>query len=482
MDGFCSRPSFIFGLDAFLSETDSFRALSYWLKEFENSRTLKNTNDIGYVINQTIAQIDDLINEQLNQIIHHHQLQKLEASWRGLWKLIIQTNSAVNIKIKVLDISWPEITKDIDKALEFDQSQLFRKIYSEEYDTPGGEPYGALIGDYEITHKISDRHPHDDITTLKGLAKIAAASFSPFITSASSELFGLDDFSKLGATLNLNAIFSQAEYMKWHSLRNDPDAKFIGITLPRTLMRRPYRTTPGSYKGIHFHENRYSGNIDECLWGNACYEFGAILIREFANIGWFGHIRGVSRNQLSGGVVTTLSTTTFKTDAEGIAIKPTTDVIITDSVERNLSELGFIPLCQCYNAPFASFYNNQSVHKPAQQAGVNAKLSAMLQHVLCGSRIAHYIKVIIRDKVGSFLAANECEDYLRSWLHRYTTAREDLAWEEQAKYPLREAAVDVREHPEKPGQYLCIIKLRPHYQLDQMVSELELSTELISAG
>lgn len=482
MNDLYTQQAYIINLDEFLSESNHIQALAYWLEEFEKNCLLRKTSDIVNVINRTIAHIDELINEQINIIIHHRQFQKLEASWRGLWYLAVQANGAPNLKIKMLDVSWSEIAKDIDRALEFDQSHLFRKIYSEEYGSPGGEPYGVLIGDYEISHRITNNHPDDDIATLKGIAKIAAASFSPFITSASYELFGLDDFSKLGLSLKLDSIFAQAEYIKWRSLRDEADTKFIGLTLPRILMRRFYRTEPGSYKGLYFFEKIHSKNSDEYLWGNACYGFAAILIREFANIGWFGHIRGVPRNQLSGGVLTTSPTDFFKTDADGVAIKPATEVIITDNMERELSEFGFISLCQCYDTPFAAFYNNPSIHNPHQQASVNARLSAMLQHVLCGSRIAHYIKVIIRDKVGSFITANDCEDYLRHWLFKYTTAREDLAWEEQARYPLREAAVEVKEHPEKPGQYLCVIKLRPHYQLDQMVSELELITELATAG
>ena len=481
MDDVLMQHPYITGLDSFLSEQNHLRALTYWLCEFETANLLTSASDITNSINRTIADIDELINDQLNAIIHHPKLQKLESTWRGLWMLTSQAYGAPSTKIKILDVSWPEIVKDIDRALDFDQSQLFRKIYSEEYGSPGGEPYGVLIGDYEITHRISTKHPYDDISTLRGITKIAAASFAPFITSASNEIFGLDNFSGLGQPLNLESIFSQSEYIKWHSLRTDPDSKFVGLTLPRILMRQPYRTQPGSYKGIYFHE-KCSKDNKQWLWGNACYGFGVVLIREFANVGWFGHIRGTPRNQLAGGLLTTLVTDSFETDATGIATKPATDVIITDTKERELSELGFISLCQCYTTPFSTFYNNQSVHKPDRNAGVNAKLAAMLQHVLCGSRIAHYIKVIIRDKVGSFITANDCEDYLRNWLFKYTTAREDLDWEEQARYPLREAAVEVREHPEKPGQYLCVIRLRPHYQLDQMVSMLELVTELATVG
>ena len=486
LDIVCAQQAYLTNLNDFLAEDDLNRALGYWLKEFTNTDNLKKTDDIVHVIHRTIAALDELINDQLNIIIHDEKFKKLEASWRGLWYLAVQADGARDIKIKVLDISWAEVVRDMARALEFDQSQLFQKVYSEEYGTPGGEPYGVLIGDYEISHRASKKHPHDDIATLDAISQVAAASFAPFITSASSELFGMDDFTALGLPLNLENIFAQEEYIKWRALRDKVDTRFIGLTLPRVLMRLPYRTKPGSYKGIYFYEKSMSHASENYLWGNASFAFAGILIREYANVGWFGHIRGVPRNQIGGGLLTTLPVDAFETDRENLATKPVTDVIITDTIERDISNLGFIPLCQCYSTPFAAFYSNQSLQAPKRQstmeANVNAKLSAMLQHVLCGSRIAHYIKVIIRDKVGSFITAEECEEYLRQWLFKYTTGREDLEWEEQARYPLREAAVQVRDDPHKSGHYYCIIHLRPHYQLDHLVSELELVTELSQTG
>lgn len=482
IDFLCAQQAHITNINEFLSEQDSRKAIRYWIDTFIPRDSITSAEDIRYAILRTIATIDELINDQLNEIIHHPKFQKLEASWRGIYYLAVQAYGSRNIKLKVLDISWSEVVKDISRSLEFDQSQLFNKIYSEEYGHPGGEPYGVLIGDYEISHKPSETHKTEDISILDGISQIAAAAFAPFIASASPELFGLDDFSALGTPLNFDTIFSQNEYIKWRAFREKPDSRFIGLTLPHILMRLPYRTKPGSYKGIHFQEKCGAKDSKKYLWGNASYAFAGILIREFANVGWFGHIRGVPRNQIGGGLITTLPVDVFNTDAPGIAHKPVVDVIITDSVEREICDLGFVPLCQCYDMPFAAFYSNQSIQMPkrmdSRDANINARLSAMLQHMLCGSRIAHYIKVIIRDKVGSFITADECEDYLRNWLFRYTTGREDLDWEEQARYPLREAAVRVKEHPEKPGQFLCVIHLRPHYQLDNMVSELELVTEL----
>lgn len=473
-------------LRQFLAERDEVNALRYWIENFLPTDFIRTRDACVQAILRQIAELDRLINEQLNAILHHPHFQKLEASWRGLWMLVEQADGAHNIKIKVLDVSWAEVVKDIGRAMEFDQSQLFGKIYSEEYGTPGGEPYGVIIGDYEISHQVSALHPHDDIATLDGLAQIAAAAFSPFIAGVSAEFFGLEDFSGLGQPLNLGKILEQNEYIRWRALRNKPDSRFLGLTIPKVLMRRPYTEAPGSYKGIYLDEQVRARDSRNYLWGNACYAFGAILLREFAAVGWFGHIRGVPRDQIAGGLVTMFPVDRFATDANGLAFKPTTDVIITDAVEKELSELGFIPLCQCYNAPYAAFYNNQSVQLPKaggnSDARINAKLSTMLQHIFCGSRIAHYLKVMFRDKVGSFVTVFECEKYLHDWLLNYTTGREDFEWEDQARYPLREADVTVREHPQNPGQYLCEIRLRPHYQLDHMVSELELVTELTSVS
>lgn len=486
-----TRPAYVTSVTEFISEKNPTEALKFWLREFEDTSSLNNTDDVFCAIDRSIAELDELINDQLNIIIHSERLQKLEASWRGLWYLVTQAEGVKNIKIKVLDISWKEVVRDIDRAMEFDHSQLFNKIYNDEYGAPGGEPYGVLIGDYEISHKLSKRHTHDDIATLKGIAEIAAASFSPFISSASSEMFGLDDFAALGMPLKYQTVFSQNEYINWRALRESTDSRFVGLTLPRILMRLPYRTKPGSYKGLYFYEKpthttKQGSTSDANLWGNAAYGFAAILIREFASVGWFGHIRGVPRNQIGGGLLTSLPVDSFDTDAQDIAYKPSTDVVITDAVEREIGDLGFIPLCQCYDTPFCAFYSNQSIQKPqnkdSSDANVNAKLSSMMQHVLCGSRVAHYIKVMIRDKIGSFATAQDCEELLRNWLYKYTTGREDLEWEEQARYPLREASVEVKEHPAKPGQYVCNIHLVPHYQVDQMVSELELVTELAQSG
>ena len=281
-DEVLETPSYVTNLDDFLNEIDPLKALVFWLQEHEITSQIKTTNSITHAINRTISEIDDLINEQLNVIIHNEKLQKLESSWRGLWYLAVQAEGALSIKIKVLNISWSEVVKDIARSLEFDQSQLFQKIYNDEFGTPGGEPFGVLIGDYEISHRPSKKHKHDDIATLEGIAQVAAASFAPFVAGASYELFGLDNFSALSTPINLKNVFTQQEYIKWNALRNKVDSRFIGLTVPRILMRLPYRTKPGSYKGLFFYEKSGTEEHENYLWGNAAYGFAAILIREYA--------------------------------------------------------------------------------------------------------------------------------------------------------------------------------------------------------
>ena len=487
IDSLIQQEPYLTSLSDFLNEKDDAKSLIFWLEEYEDIRQAQTIEDIKLTLDRSISELDHLINDQLNTIIHNPRFQQLEASWRGLWYLAVQADGIKNLKIKVLDISWQEVTRDIGRAMEFDHSLLFKKIYSDEYGTPGGEPYGAIIGDYQVCHKITSSHIYDDISTLKGLSEIAAAAFSPFIAGASGQFFGLDDFSNLSSSLDFKSIFKQEEYIKWRALRDSSDSRFLALTVPRILMRKPYRTQPGTYKGVFFYEKSTGDEQDNYLWGNAAYAFGAILIREFGSVGWFGHIRGVPRNQIGGGLLTNLPIDSFDTDSGDVAYKPSTDVVITDSAERELGNNGFIPLCQCYDTPFTAFYSNQSIQKPKYQTqtasdnSVNAKISSMLQHVLCASRVAHYIKVIIRDKVGSFVNAESCENLLRNWLFKYTSGRDDLEWEEQARYPLRSAQVKVKERMDAPGKFYCTIRLVPHYQVDQMVSELELVTELLQS-
>lgn len=470
-------------LDLFLREQNEKRALNIWLKYL--SGNVHPESQLSSLLANDIADLDELITDQLNAILHTPKFQAMEARWRGLKLLTDESSKSKKCKIKLLTITWKEIARDLEKALEFDQSQLFQKIYSEEFGSPGGEPYGLIVGDYEISHKVSRNHPHDDLATIKGLSQIGAAAFAPIIVGAAPELFGVDKHADLNITLNYAQIFKQDEYIKWRSFRDTEDSRFIGMTLPRILLRKPWRTKKSSYNGLSFVETPGDTDNRNYLWGNASFAFGLILLREYNSVGWFSHIRGTPRNQLGGGLVSTLPVAHFESDAPKVMPKPITNTIISDNLEKELAEHGFIPLCQCYDTPYAAFHSNYSVQQPKQyqspSATINAKLSAMLQHILCASRFAHYIKVMVRDKVGSFMSAEECERYLERWLAEYVTGTGGQDWPMQARYPLRDASVSIVERPDKPGCYNSIIHLRPHYQLDQMVSELKLTTELATA-
>jgi len=444
-----------------------------------------NVEDVLRLINLQIAYIDELMNEQVNLILHHPRFQQLESSWRGLLFLTEEAGDNEKIKIKFLDVSWPVLVKDLDRAIEFDQSNLFRKVYSAEFGTAGGEPYGILLGDYQIRHRPGPDHKTDDVAALREISQVASAAFVPFVAGVDPVLFGVNEFADLGSPINFENLFSQAEYLKWNTFRSTEDARFIGLTLPRVLMREPYTHDTYRSDGFNFSEDVSAPDSSGYLWGNACYAFGAILLKSFANNAWFTDIRGCHNGVEQGGVVSNLPVPCFETDERGTALKYSTDVLISDSLEKILSEFGFIPLCHSKDSRYAVFYGNQSVQGElvydTSVAKTNAKISAMLQYMLCVSRFAHYIKIIGREKVGSFFSAEECEHYLHTWLLSYSTASSSGTPENLAKYPLAEANVEVKEIPGKPGVYACVTHLKPHLQLDQMVSGVKLVTELAAA-
>lgn len=473
------------GLTRFLDAESLPEALAAWLTSVDVDPAQVTMAQVAKHLNRTIAQIDDLLTRQVNAILHHPQFQKLEASWRGLSYLVDQTSGTENVKVRLLDASWKDLARDAERALEFDQSQFFKKVYSEEFDTPGGEPYGMLLGDFEIHPKPSPDHPFDDISILTSLTQTAAAAFAPLVTSAHPSLFGLDSFESLERPLNFSRNFEQLEFLKWRAFRDTEDARFCGQVLPRVLMRLPYEDTGERVDRFRFREEVEGPDRSKYLWGNAIYAFGAVVARAYAQTGWLADIRGVQRGVLGAGLVSGLPVHSFSTDRRGIAPKFSSEVIVTDEQEKELSDLGFIPLCHCFDTEYSAFYGTQSVQKPKKYdtlpATTNAKISAMLQYILCVSRFAHYIKVIGREKVGSFAEPEECEAFMHNWLYRYVTSDEQASAETRARFPLREGRVEVKDRPGKPGHYRCTIHLRPHYQLDDMVAAVRLVTELAPA-
>ncbi|ODT96340.1 MAG: hypothetical protein ABS79_08090 [Planctomycetes bacterium SCN 63-9] len=487
-----ARSEGVSDVDRFLRAPSPWLAISLWLG-LSPGDPVPERAVITARLNRDIARIDRLISAQLNAILHHRQFQRLEASWRGLAYLVDGLPEGDSIKIRVLSLSWQELTQDQDRALEFDQSQLFRKVYESEFGHPGGEPFGVLLGDYEIHHRAGGAdHPFaNDIETLGKVGAVAAAAFAPFITGVHPSFFGLDHYSELARPLNLPRTFEQLEYLKWRALRQAEDSRFVGLVLPRILMRLPYGPRGSIAAGISFQEDVGGVDRNKYLWANAIYAFGSILLRAFASSGWLADIRGVRQGKGDGGkricledagLVTGLPVHSFLTDRNGIAFKCSTEVIVTDEQEKGLDELGFIPLCHCHDTEYSAFYTCTSIQKPTvydeEVATANARISSMLQYMLCVSRFSHYIKVISRDKVGGMISPEEVEEYLRQWLRNYTTSNDTGGSELKAKFPLREAKVQVRERRDQPGTYQCVIHLRPHYQLEHMRTSLKLSTEL----
>jgi type VI secretion system protein ImpD len=382
-------------------------------------------------------------------------------------------------------VSWRELVRDQQRAIEFDQSQLFRKVYEEEFGHPGGEPFTVLLGDYEVRHKPDAENPHDDIGTLVKIAGVAAAAFAPFVAGLHPSFLELESFADLERPLDLPKTFEQLDYLMWRAFRHAEDARFVGLTAPRVLMRLPYADDGSREDGFRFREDVDVADRGGYLWGTAVYAFGSILIRAFAESRWFAAIRGAPRGVDGGGLVTGLPVPSSETDRAGVAPKCPTDAVITDAQEKELAELGFIPLCHCQDTELTAFYGAPSAQKPEKYdratATANARLSSMLQYMFCVSRFSHYLKVMGRDKLGAFTDPSDLEMYLHRWIMKYTTGNDGGGPEVKAKYPLRDARIQVREQPDKPGTFVCVAHLQPHFQLDQLTAGLQLRTELAPA-
>ena len=434
--------------------------------------TVALSRDLAASIDARIAELDQLLSDQVNAVMHHPDFQKLEASWRGLKYLVMQSETSPMLKIKMMNASKKDLVKDFRSAPEFDQSALFKKIYEEEYGTFGGAPYAALIGDYEFS-----RHP-EDFFLLDELSHVAASAHAPLISAAAPGLFGLDSFSDIGKPRDLSKIFDTVEYAKWKSFRESEDSRYIGLVLPHVLGRLPYGRDTMPLEDFNFEEDVDGTNHDKYLWTNAAYAFGARLTDAFAKYGWLAATRGVE----GGGLVEGLPTHTFKTDDGEIALKCPTEVAITDRTEKLLSDLGFLSLVHCKNTDYAAFFGGQSVQKAktynTDAANANARLSSQLPYIFAASRIAHYMKSIMRDKIGSFASRENVQQFLNTWLAQYVLLDDSASQEAKAKYPLREARVDVVEVPGKPGVYRAAAFLRPHFQLDELTISLRLVAEL----
>ena len=432
--------------------------------------TIKNDTVAG--IKDRIGQIDSLLSDQLNEIMHDPSFQQLEASWRGLNYLVMNSETGTQLKIRVLNITKKELLNDMEKATEFDQSVMFKQIYEEEYGTFGGNPYSLLVGDFEF-----GRHPQD-MSILEKMSGVAAAAHAPFIASASPKLFDMDSFNELGVPRDMAKAFESTELIKWRSFRESEDSRYVALTLPHMLLRLPYGPDTVPVDGFDYREDVDGKDSAKYLWGNSAYAMAQRITNAFAQYKWCAAIRGVE----GGGLVEGLPAHTFKTDSGDVALKCPTETAITDRREKELSDLGFIALCHAKGTDFAAFFGGQTANKPklynTSDATANARVSGMLPYVLAASRFAHYLKVIMRDKIGSFMTRENVAAFLNTWISQYVLLSDDAPQAVKAKFPLREARVDVMDVPGKPGVYKAVVFLKPHFQLDELTVSIRLVAEL----
>lgn len=438
--------------------------------------TVVLSDNLSITLDARVAELDRLISDQLSEVMHHAAFQKLESTWTGLHYLCKHTSTGAGMKIKVFNATKKELVKDFNTAVDFDQSALFKKVYEEEFGTFGGAPFGTLIGDFTFTRNAEDMY------FVEQMAHVAAAAHAPFISAASPELFGLDTFADLGRPRDMSKVFDTVEYAKWQSFRECEDSRYVGLTVPRFLGRLPYDPKDGNtVEGFNYVEDVDGTDHSKYLWVNAAYAMGARLTAAFENFGWCAAIRGVE----GGGLVEDLPTHTFKTDDGEVALKCPTEVAITDRREKELSDLGFMPLVHCKGKDYAAFFGAQSAQKPKKYdldtANANAVLSAQLQYIFSVCRIAHYLKAMMRDKIGSFASANNVEEFLNRWIRQYVVEDDNATQETKATYPLRQAQIEVSEIPGKPGCYRAVAFIRPHFQLDELSVSLRLVAELPSS-
>ena len=440
--------------------------------------TMKVQKGVTKTINARIAAIDELVSSQLDAIMHHADFQRLEGAWRGLHQLVMTSETGEAMKIRVLNASKKELLRDFQSATEFTESALWKKVYEYEFGLFGGDPYGCLVGDFQF-----GKNPQD-VELLEQIAQVAAAAHAPFVSAAAPEMFGMESFTQMPDPRDLAKIFDKAnpENTKWISFRDSEDSRFVTLTLPHVLGRLPYgKDNP--VEDFDYRENVDGSDHDKYLWTSAAYSFAGRLTDAFAKYHWCVAIRGPE----GGGLVTGLPIHTFKSREGDIGAKCPTEVLIPDTREKELSDLGFAPLIHCKNTDYAAFFGANSVQKPKKYddagATANAKLSSQTQYLMATSRIAHYLKAICRDKIGSFQSRGECENFLRKWINNYVLPQDEAPQELKAKKPLREAKIEVIEDKARPGCYKAKVHLRPHFQLEELNVALSLVADLpASAG
>jgi len=441
------------------------------LQKIEETKITVMKNPLAFV-EKAVNDLDKVLSTQINEILHNLAFQELEGTWRALHYLIMNTETSTHLKIRVMNVSKKDLLDDLENAVEFDQSQLFKKVYEEEYGTFGGHPYSCLIGGYEFT-----RHPQD-ILLLEKISNVAAAAHAPFIAAAHPRMFDMESFSHLAGPRDLSKIFESTEMIKWNSFRDTEDSRYAALVMPRVLMRLPYGPDTLPIDGLNYVESIDGTDNSQFCWGNAAFVLAQRIGHAFSLHKWPAAIRGVE----GGGLVEELPVYTFKTTDGDIALKCPTEISITDRREKELSDMGFLAICHSKGTDYAAFFGGQTTQRAkvynTDDANANATLSARLPYLLAASRFAHYIKAIMRDKIGAFLTKDNVALYLNNWISNYVLLNDAASQDLKAKYPLREARVDVFDVPGKPGSYKATVFLRPHFQLEELTASIRLVATL----
>lgn len=433
-------------------------------------------------LDRDIAALDAMISAQLDAVQRHPRMRRLEGSWRGLqWLVERLPRAGTRVRVKVLHARWTEVCRDIERALEFDQSHLFRKIHEEQFGTAGGEPFSLIAGDYEVRHRSGPTNPTDDVGTLAGLAGIAAASFSPMILGAAPELLGLENFADLTPSFDPSVALQDTDHQRWRQSSSREDLRFIGVALPRLLARAPWVDDGSRADGFRY--NHYSPGPDDRVWMSPVYGFAAVAARAFDRFAWPADVRGAGVDpEATGGVLDNLPFERFYSDLRATPpARASLEVALTDEQENRISEAALIPLSALDGLSEACFGALPSLHRPPRMstgiAETNQRLAAQLNTLLCVSRFAHCVKLMGRDMTGSFMDPEDVESRLQEWLRGFVGGAATATLESTARYPLLDAQVEVRERRGAPGVYNCTVHLKPHHQLDEVGATFRLVTE-----
>ncbi|MGF1462459.1 MAG: type VI secretion system contractile sheath large subunit [Maricaulaceae bacterium] len=467
-------------LDAFLAEPSPARALADW---FGSERVAEPGVHRRAALDRDIAALDAAIAEIVDRILHHEAFQRLEALWRGVYWLTGLARGEAKLRIKLLNVSWQTLVRDMERAADFERSALFTLLYHREFGMPGGEPFGLLVGDYAIRHAPRPGGV-DDVAALRELAKIGASAFCPMVFNVDPVVFGVDTMAELGRRENLSATFQQTEYTRLRSFQNGEESRYVGLVAGRLLIRTPREGRAAGDLGWLYQERADRGA--HLLWAPGAFAVAYTALRAYEDYRWVAAIRGAPEDEIAGGVLDGLPVADFATDRPGAAVRFGVEANLSERQEAALNGLGFMVLRPCPYTPYLALFAAPSLQKPRTYRDpavtLNAKMSAMLQYMLCVCRFAHYVKVIVRDWVGAYKTAQDMEMRLQRWIETYCLADDEASYEERARYPLRTALVEVGEVDGAPGKFNCVMFFQPHFQFDNMVTEFQLRTEFMEAA